>query len=354
MNQRLGRTLHVLDISQQFIRLPAFGFTALLPLLGASSAGQSLATLQVIVLLGVALAFHCFSYVLNDVIDLPVDQTQALRQEAPLVRGLIRPGQALALALVQIPLALLLTAWLGGGRESYVALGAAFICMALYDYGGKRLALPPVTDLIQGIAWGALVIYGASLGHGYVTELTVLLFTFVVLYIILINGVHGSLRDLANDLACGLRSTAILLGARPRDAEHLWIPLQLKLYAGILQAVCLGLLFWPLIHNLLDYAPVARVITTILLLLLSARTLRLLAVILSSATRQADLARAISAYLLSSLSSVVVLYAAYLEPGILAVIAIAGLVPLLPGYLRRMVAARRESLATPATKAKSS
>ena len=341
------------NIWQEFIRLPAFGFTVMLPLLGADSAGQLLIAHQVLGIIGVALAFHSFSYVLNDVIDLPVDRTQALRVNAPLVRGLIRPGQALAFALLQIPVALIITAWIGGGRESYIALSTGFVLMAVYDCWGKRVAFPPITDVIQGMAWGALVFYGASLGSGSITSLTIDLFAFVVVYIVLINGVHGSLRDLSNDLACGLRSTAILLGARPRDAEGLFIPLRLQLYALILQTLCLGLLFGPLLHNLFGYNPAAWIVTAILLLLLAARCLRLLAIILSPNTRQADLARAIGAYLFASLSSVVILFALHLEPPLLVVILISGLLPLLPRHIRRVAGRPRGLRATPATKAKS-
>ena len=329
----------VLDALLQFIRFPAFGFTAMLPLLSADTTGQPLTARQMLGIIGVALAFHSFCYVLNDVIDLPLDRTQALRMDAPLVRGLIRPGSALAFALLQVPVALIVTAWMGGGRESYVALSVGFVLMAAYNLLGKRTALPPVTDVIQGVAWGAMVFFGAGLRPGSITSLTVYLFAFVVMYIILINGVHGSLRDLTNDLTWGMRSTAILLGARPRNAEQLVIPPRLRLYAYTLQVFTLGLLFWPLFENLFGYSPVAWAATLIALLLLSARCLHILAMILSPNTRQADLARAVGAYLFASLSSLVVLFALHLEPERLIVLLIACLVPLLPNRVRHVASA---------------
>lgn len=353
----LGRLLtqsgRVLNIIQQFIRLPAFGFTAMLPLLGAASVTPSLTARQVLGLLGVALAFHCYSYVLNDVIDLPLDRTQSLRAKDPLVRGAIRPGLALAFALCQLPAALVITAWLGGDLGAYAALGAGFVLMAIYNVWGKRTPLPPVTDVIQGLAWGALVFYGAGVQPGSLTGLTIDLFAFAVVYIVLINGVHASLRDLANDLACGMRSTAILLGARPRPAGRLAIPRRLQLYAWALQALSIGLLLAPLCQNAMGYGPLAWTGTFIAILLLSARCLGCVAVILSPASSHADLTRALGAYLFASLSSLVALMALYLEPGGLVALLAACLTPLLPKSIRQAISAWRGRSATPATRAKS-
>ncbi|HLF29275.1 MAG TPA: UbiA family prenyltransferase [Anaerolineae bacterium] len=353
MRDRLTQLGRRLDVFQQFIRFPAFGFSAMLPLLGAATVARQLSAQQVAGIVCVALAFHSFSYVLNDVIDLPVDRTQALRSDAPLVRGLIRPGPALIFALLQAPVALIVTAWLGGGSAAYVALSASFVLMAVYDVWGKRAVLPPATDVIQGLAWGALVFYGAGLQSGPTTSLTICLFAFVVVYIVLLNGVHGSLRDLSNDLACGLRSTAIWFGARPRAAQQLAIPLRFKLYAWAMQALSIGWLVWPLLQNVFGYGPAAWAATFVVVLFLSARCLRLLAIILAPNSSQADRARAVGAYLFASLSSVVALFALYLEPGLLIVLLIACLAPLLPKQVRHVVSALKAAPATPATKARS-
>jgi 4-hydroxybenzoate polyprenyltransferase len=94
----------------RFTRFPAYCLTAILPLLGGVSASSQLTAFRIAVVLVVAGCFHIFAYVLNDVIDLPVDRTQSLRQRDPLVSGIISPRRALGIALVQIPLALALTA----------------------------------------------------------------------------------------------------------------------------------------------------------------------------------------------------------------------------------------------------
>ena len=146
------------------IRFKALGFTLVMPLLGAATASAypGLAGDKVPALMGAALSYHLFSYILNDVIDLPVDRTEPLRAGYPLVKGMIEPWQALGLALVQIPLAGVFTAMAGGSYQAYVILGASFALMAAYNVWGKSSIFPPVTDLIQGLAWGGLTLYGAA------------------------------------------------------------------------------------------------------------------------------------------------------------------------------------------------
>ena len=105
-----------------FTRFPVMGVSALLPLLGAATLNPHPNAAQVLGLLGAALAFHNFAYVFNDVIDLPVDRTEPLRAECPLVKGTVKPWQALAFAGLMIPLAFGLTAMLGGPPRAFLAL----------------------------------------------------------------------------------------------------------------------------------------------------------------------------------------------------------------------------------------
>src|SRR5256885_17240914 len=104
-----------------FIRFSAVSFSIILPLLGAAMTSTQLTSHQIVGLISVAMAFHIFAYVLNDVIDLQVDRTESLRAHFPLIQGTIQPWQALAVALLQIPIALALTAWLGGTLRAYAA-----------------------------------------------------------------------------------------------------------------------------------------------------------------------------------------------------------------------------------------
>ena len=121
----------------RFIRLHQLFFTAIWLLLGAASVERTLRPAEFIALLGVILAFHVFTYVLNDVIDLPIDRTQPRRQDDPLVRGSIKPRHALFLALAQPVVAASLT-WLAGGTVwAYAVLAAGMGLMGVYNLWGN-------------------------------------------------------------------------------------------------------------------------------------------------------------------------------------------------------------------------
>ncbi len=259
----------------RFIRFSALGATSILPLLGAASVSPRPPAGLLVGLLAAALLFHCYAYVLNDVIDLPIDRREPQRATFPLVRGLVRPQHALAFALAQIPLLFALTAWLGGGPLAQAALAVALLLMAAYNLWGKRTRFPPLIDLAQGLGWAALLLYGAALA-GAPSPLTGALAAFEIVFIMLINGVHGPLRDLANDLRCGARTTAILFGARPAASEQpqasslkppasrIFIPPALTAYAVALQLLLAGLLALPLALGWLALPPPARLVATLL------------------------------------------------------------------------------------------
>src|SRR5262249_44183465 len=155
------------------------------PLLGAATASSWLTRHQILGLIAVATAFHIFAYVLNDVIDLRVDRTESLRADFPLVRGTVQPRHALMVAFLQIPIALGVTAWLGVNVQAYTELIAAFVLMTAYNLWGKRTPFPPLTDLIQGLGWAALALYGATIVSGHLTVLLGVIIAFVVVFILM-------------------------------------------------------------------------------------------------------------------------------------------------------------------------
>ena len=185
--------------AQQLIRFPALAFTLILPLLGAATASTELTLGQMVTLLLVGLLFHTFAYVLNDVIDLPIDRTHPMRQNEPLVRGAILPQHALVIALVQIPLAFLITFWSGGNLVAYSALGGAFVLLAIYDLFSKRTAFPPLIDFAQALGWGLFVLFGVGVVSHHLTKLASVPFLFAIIYVMIINSLH-SMKDIPNDL----------------------------------------------------------------------------------------------------------------------------------------------------------
>lgn len=252
-----------------FFRVSAFGATATLPLLGAGSADPHLSLRRVGGLLAVAAAFHAFAYVHNDVCDLDLDRTQPRRQHYPLVRGAVAPPLALGLALACAPLAFVLHARLVAPsspavpvappyRTAPAYLATACALLAIYNRYGKICPVPLLTDLVQALGWAALLRYGAAATGRAATRLTALLAAYEVLLILLVNGVHGALRDLENDAARGARTTAIVLGARVEQGA-LRVPRALLIYALLLQAGLLALPAWGVAANTAAQRGLARI-----------------------------------------------------------------------------------------------
>jgi 4-hydroxybenzoate polyprenyltransferase len=230
MRRVVGRARAV----SRFARLSAVGATVVVPLLGAVTARSPVTAGDAIGLVVVALAFHLYGYILNDVIDFPIDRTDPRRQQAPLVAGSIGRRTALAIGLANVPIAIVALRSVDDAAGTQAALVLAIGATAAYDLLGKRLAHAVVADLVQAIAWAALCGCGA-LAIGTVTSSTVWLMTFFVVYILMANGVHGGLRDIANDVRHGARTTPILLGAEPLPGGGVRLGTRVTRYATALQ-----------------------------------------------------------------------------------------------------------------------
>lgn len=224
-----------------FTRLTVIGFTWTLPLLGNLVAHRSVVPRQLFLLLSLATAFHIFAYVTNDIIDLDLDRLVPRRATKPLIRGAISQQQALWIALGQLPLMFLLNHFLRGDFLSVVLLFLSLLGMGLYNLFGKKTRFPILTDFIQGVSWALLVIYGNWVAGPAIAPASYWIAGFVIIYIMLINGIHGSIRDLPTDAAYGVRSTAILLGATFVAPDKIYLSLKLCVYAAFLQCLLVGL-----------------------------------------------------------------------------------------------------------------
>jgi len=213
------RSWKLIDLDN-LIRPRYFIFTSMLVLLGVAAVTPDPGWKILLAGVLVALAFHIFAYIQNDVLDLPIDRTQVLRANDPLVSGLISPGKAMTIALLQIPISFLISWWVGAGLWAYIALIAGFVFMTIYNMYGKRCPIPMLTDSAQGIGWGSLSIYGSLIATGEVNTLSFVAGGFGFAFLFLINGVHGGLRDLGNDIKLGCSTTAIYYGAYVDDQDR--------------------------------------------------------------------------------------------------------------------------------------
>lgn len=261
----------------RFLRLSVLGFSLLLPLGGAATVSTDVSALQVAVLLGVAFAFHVFGYVSNDVCDLVIDRTEPLRAGSPLVRGLISPRLAFAIAMIPVPLAALLHLLAGRSPIGAMILLAGMAFGWIYNAYGKRLRWPLVSDAVQALAWIALAWYGAvSVAASFRATLTMPFAYFaatVFVYVLMINGLHGGLRDLANDKRHGAMTTAIFLGAHVDDHGRLIIPKRVALY-GLALHIALPILGIAAVARRWPNAAIAIVILHAALLMIARKALR--------------------------------------------------------------------------------
>jgi 4-hydroxybenzoate polyprenyltransferase len=266
----LGRRLWevVLEIDR-FIRMHFVGFATVWCVLAAATAAGRLGPLELIPVLLAALCYHVYAYVLNDVVDLPVDRTHPDRQRDPLVRGAVRPGTALGFALLQVPLGFGVLWAVGAAPFAWAALGAGFLLMTIYDVWGKRCPVPPLTDLAQGLGWGTLAYVGAGLVADEPSALTHLLFAYGAGHILLINGIHGGIRDLGNDLARGSLTTAAFLGARP-EAGAVRSTRGVLVFTLVLQLGLAVLLVWPVWAGAYGHPSGLQVVARLLSLALAA------------------------------------------------------------------------------------
>src|SRR5262245_47882898 len=198
MSRRLGtRAWQLVLAVDRFVRLHQLFFTGMWPLLGAASVRRDFRSAELGALLAVISCYLIFAAVLNDVVDLPVDRSDPTRRDHPLVRGSIRPWQALSFALVQPLFTVPLTVWLGGSMRAHAMLATSFVLMGAYNVWGKRCPFPPLTDALQGLAWASLTLYAPFALGVDPTPLTWSVAAYVAVFTLFFNGIHGSLRDLA-------------------------------------------------------------------------------------------------------------------------------------------------------------
>ena len=201
-----------------FLRFEYLSVAVIFPLIGSATSAMPLTGFHLLGILGGAVAFHIYVSLLNDIIDLPLDRTNPARAAYPLVSGRISLNTAFVITLIQIPIAAAVIYWQSGPPAAYFAMAVAFGMMTIYNIWGKRSPFPPAIDVIQGIGFSSLALYGAAL-TGDLTPLSWLVVALGVVWMVIINFL-GGLRDLHSDLAFGVNTTPIYFGMRPFGKEE--------------------------------------------------------------------------------------------------------------------------------------
>jgi 4-hydroxybenzoate polyprenyltransferase len=306
--------------TDRVVRLYLLFFTATCVLLGAASVPQEITIGQLSALLGVTVCFHIYAYTFNDVVDVPIDCMNPARCQDLLVRGVLTRGQVLLIAFVQPLLTIPLTASLGARTAAYVTLAAAFALMGTYNLWGKRCRFPPLTDAIQGLAWGSLAIYAAQAIGAAPTVLTWIVTAYLTVFTLVSNGIYGPFRDLASDFAAGARTTAIVFGARPVSAGgRRYVPPTLSAYAWGILAVLVGMNVVLMFRNDFHYSTSVWIATACAVGALNVWAILLQPQVLHPRDSAADVAWRLQMYILVTILPIA--FVAYADAGILAALA---------------------------------
>jgi 4-hydroxybenzoate polyprenyltransferase len=317
---RMSKTVRLLTDVKLFMRFEYMTFAAILPLIGASSVSARLSGREILGLIAAAVSFHIYVSLLNDVADLSLDRIDPRRTDYPLVRGAVLPSQALAVAFVQIPIAVALTIWLDGPGWAYAALALGLGLMTVYDLFGKRLPFPPLVDVIQGVGFSAMVLYGAAIA-GNPTRLTVIVFLLVVVWMVLTN-LLGGLRDLRADLQFGVNTTPIFMGARSMGTRQ-DIPSQIGRYACAVQLILTGIELLALFYNDFGYTPFTQGILVIVVFSLGLIGVSVLATLFRAAADNREvMMSAMGVQLASSSLAALLLFAPYIHVSLLLVMGV--------------------------------
>ncbi len=202
----------------RFCRLPLIGLTEVIVYVGAASGNAGGSWQPLLLAFAVGLALHLTVFILNDVIDAEIDRTDPRRAHTPIAAGQIGERTALLISLASSVVGAVALLAARDPAKPLVFYGAATVGFVVYDIYGKRFVLPPVMDVIQGLAWASLALMSASL-NGEIGIASILLAVSICLYICVLNGIIGSLRDAANDISHhAITTAAFFLKGRLRNA----------------------------------------------------------------------------------------------------------------------------------------
>jgi 4-hydroxybenzoate polyprenyltransferase len=221
-----------METGARLIRLFPVGVTVLYPIVGLSTTTRGASTGDWLRVAAVGVLFHVYAYVANDVIDLPIDRTDPRRERDPMVVGKVSPQWGLWIALSALPLMALFL--LDQPIIVAISLAAAAALLGFYDVAGKTIQVPFLGDFVQGAGFAALIFVGAGVG-GRPNSASSWAAGFVVVFVAMVNGVHGAVRDVENDRRAGAKTTAVVLGTHIREGRLL-IPVTIVVYAAVLQA----------------------------------------------------------------------------------------------------------------------
>jgi 4-hydroxybenzoate polyprenyltransferase len=172
----------------------------------------------------------------NDITDRDLDALVERTRSRPIPAGQVSVPQAAAFLVVQalIGLAVLLQF----NRTAVVTGIASLVVVAVYPFM-KRITWWPQIVLGLAFSWGALMGFAVMLGRIDATALT--LYAGSIAWVIGYDTIYAH-QDSEDDALIGIKSTALLFGARTRPALMVFYGLAVVLIGA---ALALGGVRWP-------------------------------------------------------------------------------------------------------------
>lgn len=226
--------------------------TVSVPILGAFAVRTiEISSWDVIYLALIGFCCHIFGFVLNDIIDLPIDINAPYRKKSALVSGKVKRQEAWIIVFIQIPIIYYLyIISLGGLIIGVILLTLSILSSIIYNLYSKKGFIPKFlaeTSLALSIS---LLCLAASVVFTETIDKGPLIISVVLFFVLLsVNSVSSGLKDLKSDFESGGNSFVISMGARVFDKKVVYIPQKLVFYANIIQLI----IVFSLIHGLNYY-----------------------------------------------------------------------------------------------------
>lgn len=216
----------------ELIRLPNQAGTLLLMLpalwaLVLASQGHPRPLLLAIFAAG-AFLMRSAGVIVNDVADRSLDRQVERTRQRPLASGALGAGEALAAAAVLVALAAGLLLWLN--PLAILLSPVALLLTALYPFTKRVLHIP---QLMLGAAFGWGVVMAWAAVRGTLDPPAWLLYGATICWAVAYDTIYA-LQDREDDRRIGVRSAAILFGAR------VWLAVGASLGAMLLLLVLAG------------------------------------------------------------------------------------------------------------------
>lgn len=192
------------------------GFTAMAPVLGASSTGafdpKMLFLLFIIGCLG-----HCYGFALNDFLDVDVDKAQGAISARPLVRKSLSRAEAAAFILACLAISFWACVLFFPAPLAMSALAASALLVTAYNVTNKRFL---GTDFFLCASVFALVMFGAFAASQSPGALPWIIAVVGALQVLFMNIIIGGIKDIEHDkTAAGGKTPAAFLGVHVKHGK---------------------------------------------------------------------------------------------------------------------------------------